>query len=258
MKRCLEMSEVQDEILPKMKDTESHINLMDNREVVMQEKVAKRAKLYDSIVTIVVGPKERSYIIHKGILCKHATYFEAALSEGFLESKTMIIHLDEEDPKIFDIFINWLYVRKIVPDDASVTDMSWQTKAELYIFADRRGCSALKSDTIDLMIEHALDNGNSMPPYALPSNPVVCHIWENTPASSPLRRLMVDVYAYLVVLTDAETSPGSLPHSFLRDVLAKYFELTSERVNIQQDFGGPGFAESYHETVSPKPNKSQK
>jgi len=240
------MSDSEDDTITKKKARENTIDLMDIRAVEMREKLAKRANLYASMVTIIVGPEERSYIIHKGILCKHAAYFEAALSAGFLESRTMTIRLDEEDPLIFDIFINWLYARKILPDDASVIDMAWQMKAELYIFADRRGCSALKNDTINLMVEHALDNEDSTLSVAIPPNAVVYYIWENTSASSPLRRLMVDIYAYLVILTDAEDTPGSLPHSFLRDVLAKYFELTRGCVNIE-NFGVPGFAKSYHE-----------
>ncbi|MCJ1434533.1 hypothetical protein MMC27_003902 [Xylographa pallens] len=159
----------------------------------------------------------------------------------------MTIRSDEE---VFNIFIHWWYMQKIVPENTTVADLSWQTKAELYVFTNFHGCSALKSDTTDLMVEHTREvrvSYSKDSPGTIPPNSVVCYVWANILACSPLRRLMVDIYAYLLILTRAEDKPGSYPHKFLRDVSGKDSETANEWVQFHDDFGWPVCVERYHE-----------
>lgn len=65
--------------------------------------------LYDDIVTVSVGPESRAFQIYKPLLCKCSAFFEAAFSDGFVETSTSSVSLGTQDPEVFKAFVCWLY-----------------------------------------------------------------------------------------------------------------------------------------------------
>ena len=95
--------------------------------------------------------------------------------------------LPEDDPATFQIVKNWLYTQKLVTEDEKGEDASCSSKMlmALYVFGDARGIPHLQNAVIN-----AIRNQKAIPV------PQVPYIFENTPESSPLRRLLVDMIAW--------------------------------------------------------------
>ena len=64
--------------------------------------------LYDSIVSVLVGPNAEHFNVHKGILCESSDFFKAALNGNFKENNGTV-KLPEQKVEIFKYFIHWLY-----------------------------------------------------------------------------------------------------------------------------------------------------
>ncbi|THY70307.1 hypothetical protein D6C93_10538, partial [Aureobasidium pullulans] len=99
---------------------------------------------------IIVGPpgSTQTFNIHKKLLCDSSAYFKAALNNGFAETTSQKIALDDEDPNIFHIFASWLYHPIIVlPSE----DQEEEHLLKLYLFADKRGIVNLANDTITML-----------------------------------------------------------------------------------------------------------
>ncbi|EWC44683.1 hypothetical protein DRE_06579 [Drechslerella stenobrocha 248] len=60
-------------------------------------------------LTIHVGHPPQVYPVHRAILAERSTYFSAACTGRFIESDSQEIHLPEEDPKIFNLLLKYLY-----------------------------------------------------------------------------------------------------------------------------------------------------
>ncbi|MCJ1381405.1 hypothetical protein MMC17_004515 [Xylographa soralifera] len=85
-------------------------------------------------VTLIVGPKRKSYPVHKNLLCYCSDYFAKAFNGSFQEAKKDEIYLTEENPAAVELFISWLYRGAGV---LVATETSLATLLELYITADK-------------------------------------------------------------------------------------------------------------------------
>lgn len=63
------------------------------------------------MVTVIVGPAEKSYAVHEKLLRSASNYFEAALSRDWKEANEKTVKLDDVDPYFFEVFLAWLYNR---------------------------------------------------------------------------------------------------------------------------------------------------
>ncbi|THW87138.1 hypothetical protein D6D15_06900 [Aureobasidium pullulans] len=113
-------------------------------------------ELFDALrqpcAEIVVGTPDNSetFYLHKKLLCDSSSYFKAALNNGFAETTSQKITLDDEDPAVFRIFASWLYHPIIVlPSEDLHTQEEHLLK--LYLFADKRGIVNLANDAITML-----------------------------------------------------------------------------------------------------------
>ena len=67
-----------------------------------------RSFLYGPLVTVVVGPEEHSFGLHKGLLSKSCDFFKAAFNGKFKE-RNGTLALPEQDTATFKYFVHWLY-----------------------------------------------------------------------------------------------------------------------------------------------------
>lgn len=89
-----------------------------------------------------------TFYLHKKLLCDSSSYFKAALNNGFAETTSQKITLDDEDSAVFRIFASWLYHPIIVlPSE----DQEEEHLLKLYLFADKRGIVNLANDTITML-----------------------------------------------------------------------------------------------------------
>ncbi|KAL2072709.1 hypothetical protein VTL71DRAFT_12052 [Oculimacula yallundae] len=60
-------------------------------------------------VTIHVGPKRKTFAVHKKLLCDCSDFFSKAFDGGFKEAKEGVMYLPEDSADAFDSLINYLY-----------------------------------------------------------------------------------------------------------------------------------------------------
>ncbi|KAK5122008.1 hypothetical protein LTR16_004194 [Cryomyces antarcticus] len=152
------------------------------------------ASVYDTIVHISVGQPAKIFAIHKGLLCHYSTYFQSAFNGNWVEADDTARRVEGEDVEVFQIFHDWLYNRRLFdPDEAVPGNLSLTgfVLCRVFLFADRRGVTALKNATINaLYLYYAEDR----PPYP---DEAVRYVYENTTESSALRRVLVDLVTYM-------------------------------------------------------------
>lgn len=68
------------------------------------------------IVTLIVGESQTRFFLPKSLLITEAgDFFSKMLKGPFIEAETNQISLAEEDPRSFELFIDWLYRGTIPP-----------------------------------------------------------------------------------------------------------------------------------------------
>lgn len=75
------------------------------------EKGAKMTVFSNDRVDIIVGRngKTRTWKLHKDLLSQHSNYFDTAIKTNSEEASTGKFSLENEDPAVFALFVNWLY-----------------------------------------------------------------------------------------------------------------------------------------------------
>lgn len=140
------------------------------------------------MVIVKVGPLEKEFHIHKGLICHYSEYFRDAFKAGFQESEGMV-KLNQDEVDVFQCFFNWLYTGKLLDDGEEFNFKHRQDTLRVlktYIFAEVRGIPMLKNTTIDKFLDLVIKE------YFSPSN-YFKHVYENTPENDKLRTLLVSL-----------------------------------------------------------------
>ncbi|TKA82150.1 hypothetical protein B0A49_00208 [Cryomyces minteri] len=152
------------------------------------------ASVYDTVVHISVGEPAKVFAIHRGLLCHYSTYFQSAFNGNWVEADDNARRLEGEDVEVFQIFHDWLYNRRLFdPDEAFPRNfpLTGFVLCRVFLFADRRGVTALKNATINALYLYYTED---RPPYP---DEVVHFVYENTTESSVLRKVLVDLITYM-------------------------------------------------------------
>jgi hypothetical protein len=84
-----------------------HSNSRSRQEnAVNQEDTARQ----EETVAIHIGtaPNIKTYTINKRLLCKRSSFFRGAFCTNFEEAILGVMNLPEDDPDVFDHFLDWL------------------------------------------------------------------------------------------------------------------------------------------------------
>lgn len=155
------------------------------------------SSLFDTIVTILVGPEHAKFGVHKALLCHHSSYFKAALTGRFGEAEEGTITLEAEDPEVFSRFNAWLYTgdfRKDEDDGALLLGPA----LDLCVFAAKRMVPRLRNAIVDRVIKAF--SRDSRHQLSTADADVCVSAWESCGDSS-LQTFLVDL---LVVYFDLE------------------------------------------------------
>lgn len=142
------------------------------------------------MVTVLVGPEETAFRIHKGLLCSKSEYFRAAFEGSFRESTEKKIQLRDEDSKIFQFYAALIYTDKAA--------LSWNEEefdvdvcCRLYVLADRLGSENIQNIVMDVI--HGRCSRLDLPIFGLGT---INHVFNNTLPGSRLRAILIDVASY--------------------------------------------------------------
>ncbi|KAL9036078.1 MAG: hypothetical protein Q9180_004505, partial [Flavoplaca navasiana] len=188
--------------------------------IVSQSKEPLLRELVDGLITIKLEPCNSTFYIHKGLLCHHSSVFKAMMEHDWKEKQEAVVTLKDEDRDTFRRFVLWLYYRKILDNDESIATIPERKLIDCYFLADRRDIPAMQNFLIDALIskEKAVQF-------------LFCHhqryVWVNTPESSPLRRLFVDMMVLrgnIASIMGIENEKNRYDKSYIVDVLIQKYK----------------------------------
>ncbi|KAH0030899.1 hypothetical protein KCU78_g2941, partial [Aureobasidium melanogenum] len=115
-----------------------------------------RANITGPFAEITVGAGRSAVIFNlpKELLCGSFTYFKAALSNGFSETTTQRIVLDDDDSEIFRTYAVWLFQEELKRDCFDEVFQVERHLFHLYIFAVKRGIVDLANDVVTMMASY--------------------------------------------------------------------------------------------------------
>ena len=105
-------------------------------------------------VATVVGLPDQSttWYLPKQLLTCHSPFFAAALDGRFAEAYFMIVSLPEDEPAVFGLFVQWLYLGHCkVDSEDNVINLGLIRgfqPAKAWILADKLGCQTFQDRTI--------------------------------------------------------------------------------------------------------------
>ncbi len=143
-----------------------------------------------TIVTVNVkihsSQKLHPFRVHKNYICHYSPYFEAAFNGNFVEGANQVLDLDDTKPKIFGMFLNWLYSQEVVDDEGNSPSCS--DYINLWILADRLLVPTLQTHVLAQLgiSRKANEKGKSL------SSGIFQRVWDNTIEGSPLRAYLVE------------------------------------------------------------------
>ncbi|ROV97720.1 hypothetical protein VMCG_07433 [Cytospora schulzeri] len=181
------------------------------------------------IVTIYVGPPQKSsqYTVHENLLSSNSEFFRASFSGGFRESTDGVLKPSEDEPRIFELFVAWIYSQPLhflnasrpkvlpPPDGKHITIRDY---LHLYVFASKYLMEDLQDEVMDIAYDYYAVPGHS--PNALD----VEFIYQNTTTESMMRPLLRAYY--LFELFSGETAG----HTRWGDVLIRNGEIGHELI----------------------------
>lgn len=213
---------------------------------------------FSGVATILVGEPsskvrpETKYLIHKELLTSASPFFAAALNSTFAEGMDQTVRLPEEKPEIFEWFLQWLYTGTLktpVPRCNNISNgiptgpiaPSMQSPSELtaydirsdgdlrnsqgspkyfllldlYALSDRLLTTQLSNHILST-IARLSESTNSVP---TPSDTWI--LYDTIRENSPIRTLILDLFAYKKTDRLLETHKDEWHPKFLRELCVK-------------------------------------
>ncbi|KAF2011747.1 hypothetical protein BU24DRAFT_443965 [Aaosphaeria arxii CBS 175.79] len=175
------------------------------------------ARNFCTIAELLVGPdpSPTRFLLHTSLLTSQSPYFRAALMGPFLESSSQSIRLADITVDIFELCVAWLYTGDIHPVPFKDGRPAYYTLLHLYGLADRLCFEGLRNRVVDLISDLA-DSTNSV---LTPSDTRI--LYDTIPYTSPLRTLVLDLFAFKKTDKLVETHVDRWHAHFLRDLCVR-------------------------------------
>jgi hypothetical protein len=147
------------------------------------------------MIKVLVGEEPcTTFMVHEKVICASSAFFKVAMRHQWKESKERTVHLEEDKPEIFLMYINWLYNGTIPIDFDEPDNNQYLRLAQAYVLGDKLRDGDFCDAVVDAIIDgcqHQASDGETYSPGAQSIN----YIYENL-LSSPAKRLLVDIYAF--------------------------------------------------------------
>ncbi|KAL2072711.1 hypothetical protein VTL71DRAFT_12054 [Oculimacula yallundae] len=181
-------------------------------------------------VTILVGPDEVPFRVHKNVICEASDYFDAAFKSGFKEADEGIIRMSEENPLVFRKLLAWLYNSKL-PNGFGTSCQ--RLLYDIYIMAEKLCMEELANMTIDRIRinQHDILTHGGGPERHFKH---VKHIYDNTGENSPLRTLLVQMMSLDLKYNGPRIRDGKSTLS--GEVLEALWEVSKDHKEFFQSF----------------------
>lgn len=132
---------------------------------------------------VFVGDDTEPYMVHHDLIASSSEFFKRALHGDFKE-RDGDVKLPEQKSSTFDAYYRWLYTNTLEPFTLSTQPIP---DFELYILGDAIQDERLRNSVIDNIIKDVSVSG--MYPVSFSH---VTLVFENTPKTSTLRKMLID------------------------------------------------------------------
>jgi hypothetical protein len=147
-------------------------------------------------VILLVGKEQQEMLVHSNIISAHSDFFRTALKKEWKEGQTRVIKLPEDDPDIVAQYLDFVYHNRLVTQCKSQPDSNYINLALLYVYGERVLDTFIQNTIIEHLLKlTAVINRNKPNHPHYPGPAVVEIIYKGITATSPFRRLLVDMYA---------------------------------------------------------------
>ena len=126
------------------------------------------------------GNAKKVWHLPEKLLKSKSTFFTAALEGGFAEGLSKIVTLPEEDPDLFENYIEWLYV-----GFNESTEWDGETLVDQWTLGDRLGCAVMQDDVMCKLIKYYDDLVIDLD--------TLQKIYEVSAAGSKIRQFVIDL-----------------------------------------------------------------
>lgn len=135
------------------------------------------------------------------------------------EGGTTVILLTNESPEIFARFNIFLYSGRFLNREEHLADMAWEHVVNVYLFSVRKGITQLHNKCIDAAIIKTNKGG------LFPSQDTINSLYNLVDApASPLRRLMIKLFARRCDLKSAILGNSNYHQTFLNGLVVELYE----------------------------------
>ncbi|KAF2163134.1 hypothetical protein M409DRAFT_26579 [Zasmidium cellare ATCC 36951] len=160
----------------------------------MSEPAPKRFKSsYNKTITVLVGPEEDKFIVHKSTACDNSPFFKAACSQHWVEGQDKVVRLPDTTAKLFETFLHWAYTKDLkmegVDDSTTADQPRTYDLGSVWGLANYLQTPALRNKVIDRLLQKF----DAMPHTAVPRS-ALNHIWDLSPPDATIRRLLIDLH----------------------------------------------------------------
>ena len=146
------------------------------------------------------------------------------MKEEWKEGQEGTIPLPNDEPRVFDLYGQWLYRRTIPIIDSTIDSGKESTEQDLlvraYAFGEKIQDTTFQNTILDALIM-STNTPDKQKRRWFPGRALVSRAYEGTPVGSPLRRLMVDLHNYH---GDASWVEGGHNEEFLVDLVREMYK----------------------------------
>ncbi|KAK6400603.1 hypothetical protein LTR81_024151 [Elasticomyces elasticus] len=146
--------------------------------------------------TVEVGGSKQKWVLHENLLCNGSAFYRSAVKKEWSHDHTRTIPMPDDEADVFQVYAQWLYQAKILVkernEDREFT-LELGTMTKCYIFGEKIQEVFFQNATIDSIFArvHQDEKGGTRW-YPTDADTV----YDGTPEGSPLRMLIVDMFAY--------------------------------------------------------------
>ncbi|CZR64432.1 uncharacterized protein PAC_14330 [Phialocephala subalpina] len=195
---------------------------------------------YDSIVRFTAGRMgmQQTFFARKAIACNCSPVFKAAFNEGFLEGQTQHYYIDDTDPQVFQILVQWMYYRGATSKVSGTSNEKLFILSQLWVLAGKYMIPRLQN--------HAIDSIRAIQYKSKPLIQLEAMHWvyENAGPGSPLRAYIVAITARHRGMEYVRDDGSSFPTELLVELatyLMKYSRSVAELKLILKDVRAKDF-----------------
>lgn len=226
------------------------------------------------IVTILVGrgPDARAFAVHLDHLIKSSDYFKAAMGGEWIEGDSEKISLEEDDPKVFQYYMDFLYSQGLNatrPANFDAAEGLLSGLLDAYILSDK-----LQDDEFGNIVMNAIlvlcntvfpgPKAGDRERFLVIDTEMISKAWSNLPKDSPLRRFILDEGASRPVDLDyvdeflAESLPVDFFHEFARALMRSKLTraINDDYLSNIKNYSRQPKATTNNTTQHPQPNSA--